>query len=158
MNEKTLKETLTQIKEDEGYKSVPYLCIAGKWTIGYGRNFQDVPFTYQELSVLLGLRKPEDLESFYFKDLEKRVKFLDEVELKKNILNYDLLNETVKSVLVQMAYQMGSAGLYKFRKTLQFARENKFEEMASEMMNSSWAKQTPKRAKRLSDKIKALAK
>ena len=57
-----------------------------------------------------------------------------------------------------MAYQIGVSGLYKFRKTLRYAREGKFDEMADEMLNSSWARQTPARAKRHSDKIRSLAK
>jgi len=157
MKQETLIETLNQLQKDEGYKSKPYLCTAGKWTVGYGRNFQDVPFTTQELSVLLGLRTETELKDFYFSDLENRISDIDDI-LKKNLVNYDILHETVKSVLVQMAYQIGVSGLYKFRKTLQYAREGKFEEMADEMLNSSWAHQTPLRANRHSDKIRSLAK
>ena len=45
------------IKHFEGWRDKPYLCPAGEWTIGFGRNFEAAPFTNvekQELRLLDG--------------------------------------------------------------------------------------------------------
>lgn len=54
-------------------------------------------------------------------------------------------------VFVEMAYQMGGDGLAKFVNTLKAAREHRWEDAAHGMLDSLWARQTPKRARELSE-------
>ena len=58
-------------------------------------------------------------------------------------------NDARFDVLVEMAFQMGVAGLAKFAKALQAVRERRWDDAATEMLDSTWAKQTPKRAQAL---------
>ena len=52
-------------------------------------------------------------------------------------------------VLAEMAYQMGGNGLAQFTSTLQAVREKRWDDAASGMLNSLWARQTPSRAQAL---------
>jgi len=61
------------------------------------------------------------------------------------------LDPTRRSVIYEMAYQMGVAGLAKFTRTLALIRRGEYEAGAAAMLQSKWARvQTPARAQRLS--------
>ena len=49
----TVKRLKDMLIRHEGLKLKPYLCTAGKLTIGVGRNIQDRGITYQEAMMLL---------------------------------------------------------------------------------------------------------
>jgi lysozyme len=59
-------------------------------------------------------------------------------------------NDARFDVLVEMAFQMGVDGLAKFTNTLRAVREKRWDDAADGMLASLWAKQTPGRAKTLS--------
>lgn len=59
------------------------------------------------------------------------------------------LNDARFDVLVEMAFQMGVAGLAKFENTLQAVRDKRWADAAVGMLASTWALQTPKRAQAL---------
>jgi len=54
-------------------------------------------------------------------------------------------------VLVEMAFQMGGAGLAKFENTLQAVRDRRWNDAADGMLASTWALQTPGRARELAE-------
>lgn len=58
-------------------------------------------------------------------------------------------NDARFDVLVEMAYQMGVAGLAEFTNTLQAVREQRWGDAADGMLASTWALQTPRRAQEL---------
>ena len=53
------------------------------------------------------------------------------------------------AVLVNMAFQMGIGGLLQFKRTLGSIEDGQYGEAAKEMLDSTWAKQTPARAHRM---------
>ena len=55
-----------------------------------------------------------------------------------------------------MCYQLGVSGVSKFKKTLEYLENNEFKMASREMLDSLWARQTPNRAKKLSEIIKGL--
>lgn len=57
-------------------------------------------------------------------------------------------NPARQDMLYSMAFQMGIAGLASFKNTLGMIAKRDFMGAASGMLNSKWAKQTPKRAQR----------
>ena len=77
--------------------------------------------------------------------------FIKTITVESDVLD---LPEEVQDVVIEMCYQMGLTGFSKFKKTIAFLRLNKFREAATEMLDRRWYKQTPNRAKRLSDKVK----
>lgn len=54
-------------------------------------------------------------------------------------------------VLIEMAYQLGVAGLMKFKRMWAALELGRFDRAADEMLDSAWARQTPSRAKELAD-------
>jgi lysozyme len=49
-----------------------------------------------------------------------------------------------------MIYQIGHAGVAKFKKTLSLINEGDYKGASEEMLDSKWARQTPSRAQSLS--------
>lgn len=64
-------------------------------------------------------------------------------------------NAARSDVIYSMAYQMGVNGLAGFKNTLALIASGKFDEAASGMLNSLWARQTPNRARRHAEVMKS---
>ncbi len=62
--------------------------------------------------------------------------------------------DEVQNVIIEMCYQLGVSGFGKFVKTIGYLQTFQFEKAADEMLDSRWAKQTPNRAKALSDIVR----
>ena len=123
-----MSATEANIHQEEGYREKPYRCTAGKLTIGIGYNL-DAGMPLDEAVLLIRHR------------IEKiRRELLERFEWFPN------LNETRQAALVSMAYQMGIAGLLGFKRTLVSVWAGDYEKASREMLDSKWARQTPKRA------------
>ena len=69
---------------------------------------------------------------------------------------FNNINIEAKGVVINMCYQMGLSGFSKFKKTIYYLETEQYEEASAEMLDSLWAKQTPARAKELSEIIKSI--
>jgi lysozyme len=118
------------IKMNEGCKLTVYTCSAGRLTIGYGRNLEDKGVSQCEADLLLAF------------DIEECRKDLEKLEF------WESLNEARKAVLLDMRFQLGHAGLMKFKKMLAALERDDYEEAAEQIMDSRYAVQTPNRAAR----------
>ena len=127
-----LKEDLIA---DEGLRLTPYQCPAGKTTIGVGRNLDDVGITEAEAMALLD----NDIE---------RVK----AQLAKALPW--LQGDNVQRALGNMTFQMGLGGVLKFKKMLAALQVKDYTAARREALDSAWARQTPQRAKRVTDLMK----
>ena len=63
------------------------------------------------------------------------------------------LDEVRRGALQNMAFQLGLPKLKGFKKTLELIRTGQYMAASQEMLNSTWAQQTPQRAQRLSKQI-----
>ena len=63
---------------------------------------------------------------------------------------FDTLCEARQAVVVSMIFQMGAGGFAGFSNTIKHIAERQYYMASLEMLNSLWARQTPARAKRLS--------
>jgi lysozyme len=70
-------------------------------------------------------------------------------ECRDNIRGFDELSEARQIVLVDMCFNLGMAGLMKFRKMLRAVELGTFHLAADEMMASKWASQVGRRAESL---------
>lgn len=70
-------------------------------------------------------------------------------QCKESLPWFDGLNEPRKAVVVGMCFQLGLNGMLGFKRTLASMRDERWADAANGMMNSKWAKQTPKRVRRL---------
>ena len=126
---------LEQLKQDEGFSEKSYLCTAGYLTIGYGFNI-DAGMSKAQAEAILEVTCRERI-----------------VELLDRLSWFSVAPEEVRSVLLNMAYQLGIAGLMKFKLTLGYLEQRQYDKAAKEMLDSQWARQTPERATRLSERI-----
>lgn len=55
-----------------------------------------------------------------------------------------------KGIICEMIFQMGFAGVSKFKNMIKYLKEENYPDAANEMMRSRWYKQTPNRARSLS--------
>ncbi len=132
--------TLTeQLRRDEGTESCAYQDSLGYWTIGVGR--------------LIDARKGGGLsneEIDYLLDNDIKAKTH---EVLRALPWAARLSEARQAVLVNMAFQMGTKGLLAFRRALGSVEDGQYGDAAVEMLNSTWAKQTPARAMRLATQM-----
>lgn len=126
-----MKELLDQLKRHEGRSLKPYKCPAGKLTIGYGRNLEDVGISEVEAMVMLR----NDIEQCY-EELSVFSWFED-------------LDQVRQEALINMLFNLGLPTFLKFKKTLKYVAEGKYSQAAAEMLNSKWATQVGDRAKEL---------
>jgi lysozyme len=150
----------------EGVRLTPYRDTVGKLTFGVGRNLDDVGLSASEVAALGQGSTPlkgedaarvirrarlvgVDLNVFAdlllsndigrtARDLGRLVPWWEEVE-----------PDARRAVLLDMAFNMGAAGLARFKTTLQNVRSGMFHAAADSMLRSKWAAQVKGRARRL---------
>lgn len=132
-----LKRLFYQLKRDEGLRLKPYKCSMGKTTIGFGRNLEANGITSTEAEILLSFDVHSVIES-----------------IERNFDFYDDLSDVRKEVIVNMVFQMGMGTFMKFKKTIKYLENKEYQRASIEMLDSSWYKQTPKRAERASYAMK----
>jgi lysozyme len=131
---------VAQIQRHEGLVLNAYQDHLGYWTIGYGR--------------LIDKRKGGGIsqqEAEYL--LQNDINGVTQA-LERQITFWNRLNEPRKAVLMNMAFQMGVAGLLKFKNTLASVESGNFEDAAARMLKSKWAEQTPTRAKEMANQMR----
>jgi lysozyme len=134
----TDQEFLDMLVREEGKVPYAYQDHLGYWTIGVGRL----------IDKRKGGRLSED-EIMYLlnNDVTRFVK-----EVKEALPWVATLTPTRQQVLVAMAFQMGTAGLLGFKKTLELIRTDQYDKAATGMLNSKWGKtDSPARAKRMAE-------
>jgi lysozyme len=132
---------LTQLREDlerdEGLILEPYKDTVGKLTIGIGRNLDDVGITAAEAHHLLE------------NDIERVLHGLNH-----SIPWWVRLSEPRQRALANMAFNLGLAGLLKFKRMLRALKDGEYERAANEALDSKWANQVGRRADRIADLIR----
>ena len=130
---------LNDIKRHEGFRSTVYQCTEGYDTIGYWFAVKDLVLDKGIADLILMKKHHKLLERIliafpWFKDIDDKA----------------------KSVVVNMCYQLGLSGFSKFKKTIYLLETEQYEDASIEMLDSLWAKQTPSRAKELSEALRAV--
>ena len=125
------KALIESIKLGEGKRLKPYRCTAGKLSIGYGRNLDDVGITDEEAEYLL------------MHDIERAEKDTEKLQC------YKKLNQTRKDVLIEMVFNMGLPRVLGFKKMLAALDAGDYSEAANQALDSKWAIDVGERAKRL---------
>lgn len=127
------------IRIHEGLRLKPYLCPAGKLTIGYGRNLEEHGIAVDEAETMLF----NDLSAFYHAAFRVVPGFAD-------------LGDVRQNACIEMLYQIGEAGVRKFARFLAAIEAQDFERAAAEMLDSKWARSdSPARASRLAEQMRS---
>jgi len=128
---------LEQLELHEGSKRFPYVDTVGKITIGIGFNLTDVGLYPDEIRYIL----------------KRRVATL-EIDLNALLPWYVALDDIRQKVLIDMAYNLGVAGLLTFKSFLRAMSEQRWEDAVVEMQKSKWWKQVGARAGRLARMVR----
>lgn len=133
------------LKLEEGFSSKPYYCSEGYPTIGYGKKIGNKGDPLPNLTVT-----EKDELQFLRKRIDQHIR---EMSVKYNKA-WNNCNMTQQAVLISMCYQLGLAGVSNFKKMWLALERKDFDLASTEMLDSLWARQTPKRAKRHSKTMK----
>ena len=128
---------IDDLKKHEGFRSKPYRCSEDVLTIGWGFAIKDLVLDEDVAEIILK-RKLKELQ----KKIASKFDWFDDSP------------QEVKDVVTNMVYQLGLSGFSLFKQTIYYLETEQYEEAADEMLDSLWAKQTPNRAKVLSDIIR----
>ena len=132
-----MTKLIEQLKRHEGLRLTPYKCTADKWTIGVGRNLEDVGISEQEAEMLLQndiQRASSQLTQTFPWTLE-----LDEVRL---------------AALINFTFNVGIGTVSKFKNAMALLKTKNYDMAADEFLNSRWAKQVGNRAIEVTEQIR----
>lgn len=131
-----LKEDL---KRDEGLRLKAYRCTAGRLTIGFGHT----------KGVKAGdVTTEEQASAWLDDDMKQAIK-----DARKVCLCFDELNGPRKTVIANMAFNLGAVRLAGFKNTLACICAGDYGQAALNMLKSKWATQVGQRAKRLAERM-----
>nr|BDD45433.1 hypothetical protein 2 [bacterium] len=136
INFSALKKELVR---HEGMRLKPYLCPAGKLTMGVGRNLEDRGITEEEADFMLN----NDLNAC-IEDLDHALEWWRDLPL------------PAREVLVNMTFNLGIKGLLGFRNALAAFQAQDWQAAAKEMLDSRWARQVGPRAEELAEKVRGI--
>ena len=142
-----MEKLLASVKKHEGYRNKVYLDTLGKRTVGVGHlcveDFWEDDKEYEEKFLMTILEH----------DLQSAIKSAEELCEGYNI------SDDAKIIIIEMIFQLGKSGVSKFRNMWKALAEDppSYHVASIEMLDSRWAKQTPNRAKEMSDHMKSCA-
>lgn len=129
--------TLTHfIKRHEGLRLKVYKCSAGKLTIGYGRNLDDVGITEQEADAML------------MRDIDIAIN-----NCKKFFPNFDYYTNHRRIALASIMFNLGINRFRTFKKMIAAVRKEDWEEAAFQLKDSKRHGQIPNRSDEESDML-----
>ena len=128
---------IRQLKRHEGMKLKPYTCTAGKLTIGIGRNLDDVGISEDEAETLLRH---------------------DIIEATDQLLNafpwIGALNDARASAMINFTFNVGIGTVKSFKQTLEYMKNCDYENAATALLDSRYAKQVGSRANEIAEQIR----
>jgi len=130
-------ELRDQLIRHEGLRLKPYLCTAGKLTIGIGRNLDDVGITKEEALHLLD------------NDLMRVVH-----EAHRHFPVIEVMDSARADIIYNMLFNMGVSRLRQFKKMWAAIEKQDWDEAAKEMLDSRWADQVGMRANELAKQMR----
>lgn len=132
-----IEKAKKMLSVDEGLRLKPYRCTAGKLSIGYGRNLDDVGISQKVADIML----EEDLQ------VAQRTceRIFDDL--------FTTWSENRRLGWINLAFNLGHARLLQFKNTIRAARVNDWSEVEKGLRASLWFKQVGKRAERVIDLI-----
>ena len=147
MQKETFDKLLESVKKHEGYRNKVYLDTLGKRTVGVGHlcveDFWEDNKEYDEKFLMDILQK----------DLQGAIDGAEDLINNCPSGGKANISDNAKIIIIEMVFQLGKTGVSKFRNMWKALQQNppQYSVAASEMLDSRWAKQTPNRAKEMSN-------
>ena len=140
MEAANLKEVQERIRSHEGFELEPYVDSLGFLTGGVGHKIlpsEEVPTT--EAGWL----------KLYDQDFEKAVAAANEI-------TPDHIHPTAFGICVEMIFQLGKQGCMNFARMHKAIAKQDYQEMANQMLDSKWHKQTKARCESLAELARSI--
>lgn len=125
------------LKRHEGFRSKPYHCSAGKLTIGFGRNLDDVGISKQEATYLL------------LQDIEQASK-----DVKSLFPDFDRFTINRQNALINMVFNLGINRFKLFKNTIKAIKRDDWTSAAKHAKQSRWHNQVGRRAIEIEDLLR----
>lgn len=134
---------------EEGWRERPYLCSLGYPTAGFGFKIGPKGAPISQYQFIL----PIEAGAAWLETLLTKTRS-NMMQRPRIAAAMNACDEVRQAVLISMAYQMGVDGLDQFKSTLKAVAECRWDDAASGMLDSKWAKQTSGRAKRHAEQMR----
>jgi len=164
ISEETKNILIKQLSDHEGVKKTPYVDTVGIWTVGIGRNLKRLftadeefkifgkiyKYNYEKLVAALKTKPltKDQVEYLFLKDLNEHLE-----KLYSDLPWVKGLDEVRQAVLINMAFNLGNAGLLSFKNTLKMIKDGDYVAASNAMRSSKWASQVKGRAVELCDQM-----
>ena len=132
-----MSKLIETLRRHEGVKNTLYKCTSDKWTIGVGRNLEDVGLSEEEIDMLL------------LNDIVRTKELMDDY-----IPWHSDLDEVRQEALINFVFNVGIGTTMKFKNAMAALEEHDYDTAATEMLDSNWAKQVGSRAIEITQMIK----
>ena len=135
------EKTKLSIQDHEGYRLKPYECTEGFLTGGWGHKIlpgEEVPTT------------EEGWKEIFNKDFDNAWSQMEQLCETHNLPE----NEEMMSILCEMIFQLGFAGVSKFKMMIKALQESDFVEAHYQMLDSRWRNQTKNRCEELAERMR----
>ena len=130
-----------QLVKHEGLRLMPYRCTSDKLTIGVGRNLDDRGISEETAMQMLD----EDINIVLS-------------ELQKAVPGFSDFDKIIQESLVDLAFNMGTPTLLKFKATLAALKGQHMCIASRELLDSRYARQVGQRAQTIADNIRSTCK
>jgi lysozyme len=156
-SEDIVKTIVPRVKKHEGVKPKVYTDSRGYKTVGVGMKLSrgDADTVLKSVGANPAAVKsgkqalsPDQMDKILIKDLMTSKSSMERV-----MPNFTSLPPDIQGVLIEMNFNLGTTGLLKFKKFLDYIKGGKYQEASEEMLRSAWAKQVGDRAKVLADVV-----
>jgi lysozyme len=141
---------------DEGKRLKAYRDTVGKWSIGIGRNLDDVgtaPLSRTKADVLASGITEAECDLLFDHDIKRT-----EADLDRKLPWWRKLDPVRQRVMLNMCFNMGIGdgkhGLTGFVNTLGMIERGEYSRAADAMLQSKWARQVGIRAQRLANMMR----
>ena len=132
-----MSKLIETLRRHEGVKNTLYKCTSDKWTIGVGRNLEDVGLSEEEIDMLL------------LNDIKRTKELMDDY-----IPWHNNLDEVRQEALINFVFNVGIGTTMKFKNAMAALEAHDYDTAAIEMLDSNWAKQVGSRAEEVTQMIK----
>lgn len=137
---KWVRQTIEDLRRHEGCRLKAYRDTVGVWTIGYGHTGPEVK---EGLEI-----SQEQADDWLAEDVEEAIR-----DAKAVVASFDALDFARKTVMVNMAFNLGRKKLSTFHATLAAVNAGDYQSAALHMLASRWATQVKGRARELAKRM-----
>lgn len=137
---KWVRQTIEDLRRHEGCRLKAYKDTVGVWTIGYGHTGPEVK---EGLEI-----SQEQADDWLVEDVEEAIR-----DAKAVVASFDALDFARKTVMVNMAFNLGRKKLSTFHATLAAVNAGDYQSAALHMLASRWATQVKGRARELAKRM-----